>query len=221
MTASDEILRARLAARGRETAEARAGRFSRAHSVAADVSPDATIHNDGALEDAVEAFAVLLRRLARAFGGVMRAARYAVYLAPEPTSALWRFGSRVIGRDAASGEAIFGYAPAGFDAASWRAATDEPRRYGFHATLKAPLRLREGCGAGRVRTRRRGAREFAPGVFARRARRLRSQLRRSRFCRADASGKDRRACRARSRRRQPPRLVSRSPQRSGTCAPKA
>ena len=75
----------------------------------------------------------------------MGAARYAVYLAPERTSALWRFGSRVIGRDAASGEAVVGYAPAGFDAARWRAATDEPRRYGFHATLKAPLRLREGC----------------------------------------------------------------------------
>jgi 2'-5' RNA ligase len=75
----------------------------------------------------------------------MGAARYAVYLAPEATSALWRFGSRVIGRDAASGELIVGYAPAGFDAASWRAATEEPRRYGFHATLKAPLRLRESC----------------------------------------------------------------------------
>ena len=75
----------------------------------------------------------------------MRAARYAVYLAPKATSALWRFGSRVIGRDAVSGEATVGYAPAGFDAASWRAATDEPRRYGFHATLKAPLRLRESC----------------------------------------------------------------------------
>ena len=62
VTASDEILCARLAARGRETAEARAGRIARAHSVEVDVSPDATIHNDGALEDAAEAFAALVRR---------------------------------------------------------------------------------------------------------------------------------------------------------------
>ena len=48
----------------------------------------------------------------------MRDARYAVYLAPAATSALWRFGSCVVGRDAVSGEAIVGYAPAGFDAAS-------------------------------------------------------------------------------------------------------
>ena len=65
VTASDEILRARLAARGRETAEARAGRFSRAHSVGAEISPDATIRNDGALEGAAEAFAVLVRQWRR------------------------------------------------------------------------------------------------------------------------------------------------------------
>ena len=61
VTASDKILCARLAARGRESAEARAGRIARAHSAEVDVSPDATIHNDGALEDAVEAFAALVR----------------------------------------------------------------------------------------------------------------------------------------------------------------
>jgi 2'-5' RNA ligase len=69
--------------------------------------------------------------------------RYAVYLAPPPESALWRFGSAVVGRDAASGEARPGFAPAGFDAAAWRDMTTEPRRYGFHATIKAPFRLAE------------------------------------------------------------------------------
>ena len=29
------------------------------------------------------------------------------------------------------------------DAAAWRALTTEPRRYGFHATIKAPFRLAE------------------------------------------------------------------------------
>jgi 2'-5' RNA ligase len=69
--------------------------------------------------------------------------RYAVYLAPPPESALWRFGSAVVGRDAASGEAQRGFAPDGFDAEAWRGLTTEPRRYGFHATIKAPFRLAE------------------------------------------------------------------------------
>jgi len=70
--------------------------------------------------------------------------RYAVYLAPPAESDLWRFGSRVLGRDAASGAAVEGFAPEGFTPEAWRALTAEPRRYGFHATLKAPFRLREG-----------------------------------------------------------------------------
>jgi uncharacterized protein DUF1045 len=70
--------------------------------------------------------------------------RWAVYLAPPPESALWRFGSDVIGRDAAHGGARRDFAPAGFAAAEWRALTAEPRRYGFHATLKAPFRLADG-----------------------------------------------------------------------------
>ena len=71
--------------------------------------------------------------------------RYAVYLAPPPDSPLWRFGSRVLGRDAATGEAIAGFAPRGVSQADWRALTAEPRRYGFHATLKAPFALVEGA----------------------------------------------------------------------------
>ncbi len=74
---------------------------------------------------------------------MMNPLRYAVYLAPPPESALWRFGSAVVGRDAASGEAQLGFAPDGFDATAWRSMTTEPRRYGFHATIKAPFRLAE------------------------------------------------------------------------------
>jgi 2'-5' RNA ligase len=71
-------------------------------------------------------------------------ARYAVYLAPPPTSALWRFGCDVLGRDAAAGERRSGFAIDGIDADAWRELTAEPRRYGFHATLKAPFRLNAG-----------------------------------------------------------------------------
>ncbi len=71
-------------------------------------------------------------------------ARYAVYFAPDPASALWLFGSAVIGYDAATGSEVPLLVPPGWHAADWRAATAEPRRYGFHATLKAPFRLAEG-----------------------------------------------------------------------------
>jgi hypothetical protein len=72
-------------------------------------------------------------------------ARYAIYYAPEPETALWRFGSAVLGYDAASGNEVAQWVPAGRSVADWRDATAEPRRYGFHATLKAPFRLRAGA----------------------------------------------------------------------------
>jgi hypothetical protein len=72
------------------------------------------------------------------------ATRYAIYYAPDPASALWRFGSAVIGYDAATGEDIEALRPDGFGADEWASATADPRRYGFHATLKAPFRLAPG-----------------------------------------------------------------------------
>lgn len=72
----------------------------------------------------------------------MAHSRYAVYLTPPFGSDLWRFGSDVIGRDAATGLDQEGFAPEGHTAESWRRLTEEPRRYGFHATLIAPFRLR-------------------------------------------------------------------------------
>ena len=71
--------------------------------------------------------------------------RYAVYYAPEESSAWWRFGARWLGRDAATGKALEQPAIPGIDPESFRALTAEPRRYGFHATLKAPFALRAGA----------------------------------------------------------------------------
>jgi hypothetical protein len=72
------------------------------------------------------------------------APRYALYLAPPPEAPLWRFGSKVLGYDAATGEAMPGFAPGGYSASQWEAVVARPRLYGFHATLKAPFRLAPG-----------------------------------------------------------------------------
>lgn len=72
-------------------------------------------------------------------------ARYALYYAPETTSAWWRFGSSWLGRCAA-GESIAGQPPIdGIGVDMFRALTAGPRRYGLHATLKPPFRLARGA----------------------------------------------------------------------------
>jgi hypothetical protein len=70
--------------------------------------------------------------------------RYAAYFAPDPDSELWRFGSSVIGYDAASGVEQRLLSLPGFTTDEWRDLTAEPRRYGFHATMKAPFHLAAG-----------------------------------------------------------------------------
>jgi 2'-5' RNA ligase len=77
----------------------------------------------------------------------VNASRYAIYLAPQPDSALWRFGSTVLGYDAATGLQVPTIGVGGFSAEAWRTATMRPRTYGFHGTLKAPFRLRDGATA--------------------------------------------------------------------------
>ncbi|MFT0891938.1 DUF1045 domain-containing protein [Pseudochelatococcus sp. G4_1912] len=76
--------------------------------------------------------------------GTFSVPRYAVYYSPASDGALWRFGSAVLGYDGFSGTEVPQLVPPGFDLASWRALTAEPRAYGFHATIKAPFRLSEG-----------------------------------------------------------------------------
>jgi 2'-5' RNA ligase len=89
--------------------------------------------------------------------------RYALYLAPPPESELWRFGCDVIGRDALTGASQDGFAPEGYTPQAWRSMTSDPRRYGFHATLKAPFRLRLDLDiADLTKTLAEFARKFAP-----------------------------------------------------------
>jgi putative phosphonate metabolism protein len=70
--------------------------------------------------------------------------RYAIYHAPAQASDLHRFGTAILGYDAASGDdAPF---PADVIRAEpdWQDLTSDPRKYGFHATLKAPFSLAPG-----------------------------------------------------------------------------
>lgn len=69
----------------------------------------------------------------------MQFGRYAVYHLPG--GALGDFGSAWLGWDARNG--MVNLRPEGLPAEA-EALTDTPRRYGFHATLKAPFRLAEG-----------------------------------------------------------------------------
>lgn len=73
--------------------------------------------------------------------------RYALYFAPPRGSALDRFGSAWLGRDAWTDSAVTRAPATGFDGARLAALTAAPRRYGFHATLKAPFALAKGVSA--------------------------------------------------------------------------
>jgi hypothetical protein len=71
--------------------------------------------------------------------------RYAVYYAPARESPWWEFGATWLGRDEAREMPLLQQPLEGFDAAGMESLTALPRRYGFHATLKAPFRLRLGA----------------------------------------------------------------------------
>lgn len=70
--------------------------------------------------------------------------RYAIYFASGSGSALSRFGAELLGYDAYSGEEVSFPQAAMEVAPDWRDITTDPRKYGFHATLKAPIALAPG-----------------------------------------------------------------------------
>ena len=67
--------------------------------------------------------------------------RVAIYFAPDVQSEWWRTGSEWIGRCALTGMTFPPLEVKGMTPASLSTLTSEPRRYGWHATLKAPFRL--------------------------------------------------------------------------------
>ncbi len=71
-------------------------------------------------------------------------ARYAIYFSPAKHSPWWDFGAQWLGRDECDDKPLAQPLPAQTGLTDLAALTAEPRRYGFHATLKAPFRLRDG-----------------------------------------------------------------------------
>jgi len=70
--------------------------------------------------------------------------RYAIYYVSAPGSALDRFGAELLGYDARSGEDVSFPDDVLHAVPDWHALTQDPRKYGFHATLKAPFPLAQG-----------------------------------------------------------------------------
>lgn len=70
----------------------------------------------------------------------MHFTRYALYFTPPP-GRLAKFGVSWLGWDPVGGHAVSGPRDLSFD---WDTATATPRKYGLHATLKPPFRLRVG-----------------------------------------------------------------------------
>lgn len=76
--------------------------------------------------------------------------RFAIYFAPSATSNLWERAAVWLGRDAHDDE-LFSGPVAGIDRNRLLNLTQSANRYGFHATLKAPMRLVEGAGEAELR----------------------------------------------------------------------
>jgi len=77
--------------------------------------------------------------------------RYAVYYAPAPDSPWWAAGRQWLGRCAAQDRALAQPTVPGLTAAEFSALTAAPRRYGWHATLKAPFVLADGMSPATLR----------------------------------------------------------------------
>ncbi|MCR6670642.1 DUF1045 domain-containing protein [Devosia ginsengisoli] len=70
--------------------------------------------------------------------------RFAIYFAPAATSNLWERAATWLGRDAADGD-LFSGPVAGIDRDRLLNLTQSANRYGFHATIKAPMALVDGA----------------------------------------------------------------------------
>jgi putative phosphonate metabolism protein len=72
-------------------------------------------------------------------------ARHALYYAPAVGSPWWRFGAHWLGRDEVNDAALAHPDLPGLQPGELARITTPARRYGFHATLRAPFRLAPGA----------------------------------------------------------------------------
>lgn len=70
--------------------------------------------------------------------------RFAVYFCPAREHPLSRFGRSWLGWDPETGQNHTQPTTTGLTATAWERAVEAPRKYGFHGTLKPPMRLIEG-----------------------------------------------------------------------------
>jgi len=75
---------------------------------------------------------------------IAAAYRHAAYFAPAPDSAAWLLGAQWLGRCPRSGDYVAQPVPDYWEPSVFAQITREPRRYGWHATLKAPFVLESG-----------------------------------------------------------------------------
>lgn len=80
-------------------------------------------------------------------------ARYAIYFAPALQSPWWQFGTQWLGRDEHLDRLVPQTTVPQMSAQDLQRMTSHPRRYGFHATLKAPFGLRDNYGEDDLRAR--------------------------------------------------------------------
>jgi hypothetical protein len=89
--------------------------------------------------------------------------RYAIYFAPAYDGPWWHAGSVWLGRCAVSGRTLVQPPVPGLDPLEQQRRTAAPRRYGWHATLRAPFALAPGIGLDALREQ---LREIAAGQQA-------------------------------------------------------
>ncbi|QDO97502.1 DUF1045 domain-containing protein [Ferrovibrio terrae] len=78
------------------------------------------------------------------------APRFALYVAPATDHPLHDIAARWLGWDPETGAQYLAVPAAGLDAGRIASLTADPRRYGFHGTLKPPFHLAEGCDEGQL-----------------------------------------------------------------------
>ena len=71
--------------------------------------------------------------------------RYAIYFVPAADSNFYRYGSSILGYDCYTGKTLDFPEGSGDQAVNWSQITAQPRRYGFHASMKAPFHLSPSC----------------------------------------------------------------------------